>query len=73
MLTTTKIKSALVSAIIMGIFGAGGYMISVGDIFSIDWRVLANIAILAAVTAIVSAIKSMLTTEEGMIVGIKIK
>lgn len=65
----TKIKSALVSAIITAILAIAGYILGVGDVFNLDLHALVNVASLSALTALVSLIKSFLTTPQGNFVG----
>ena len=66
----TNIKSALVSGVLMAILGISVYIIGKGDIFGLDFHTLANIGVLSVLTAIVSEIKSILTTPAGNFVGI---
>lgn len=68
-LTWTNIKSALVSALITAILAIAGYIIGVGDVFAIDVHALVNVGALSALTAVVSVIKSFLTTNGGNFVG----
>lgn len=71
MINTTTLKSALVSTILMGILAVLGYIISLGDIFLIDWKVMANIGIMAIFTGAASLIKNYLTNEQtGVFAGI---
>jgi len=67
------VKSALVSGVIMALVVVISEILVVGDIFSLDWMLLANTAVIAFLTVIVSFLKSLLTTKEGMIAGVKIK
>lgn len=70
----TKIKSALVSALITAILAAAGYVIGVGDIFKIDVHAFINVFSLSALTALVSLIKSFFTTTAGNFAGaVKVK
>ena len=70
----TTLKSAIVSALLMAALQVSGYILSVGDIFKIEWNALANIAVLSLVTGLVSVIKSTLTNEKGEFVGaVKVK
>jgi len=65
-----QIKSALVSGIIMAFFAIVGYVLQTGDIFSLDWRTIANVAVLAGLTAATSYLKSGLTTSQGNFAGL---
>lgn len=67
------ILSALVSGFLTAVLSVFTYIIGVGDIFSLDSRVLINIGIMSFLTTAVSLIKAGLTNEEGKIGGIKIK
>jgi len=68
-LNLTQVKSALVSAALTALLAMAGYIISVGDIFAVDLYALANAGSLAALTGIVSLLKSTLTTPQGNFVG----
>lgn len=65
----TNIKSALVSGVLTAILGGAGYVIGLGNIFSVDIHTLANIVVLAFLVAVVSLIKQLLTTSQGNFVG----
>lgn len=69
-----NIKSALISGAITialtSILAIAGYIIGIGDIFSLDVRVLANIAVLSSLTTLVSLIKSLFTTNNGEFAGV---
>lgn len=69
----TNIKSALVSGVLMAILGIATYLLGIGDIFKADGHTVANIAVMAILTAIVSVVKNSLTTSTGKIAGIKVK
>jgi hypothetical protein len=68
-MTIVNLKSALVSGAIMGILAVASYILNVGDIFALDFKSLANIAAVAVLTAVVSFIKSSLTTNNGNFLG----
>ena len=68
-LNWTNIKSALVSAVITAILAGAGYIIGVGNVFQIDVHAFVNVLALSALTALVSVIKSLLTTSQGNFVG----
>lgn len=65
----TKVKSALVSGFIAAFMGVAGYVIGIGDIFLLDGHALANVAVLSALTAVVSLVKSSMTNYEGKFAG----
>lgn len=65
----TKLKSALVSALITAFLAGAGYVIGINDVFSINIHALVNVVVLSALTAVVSLIKSGLTTDEGKFAG----
>lgn len=69
----TSLKSALVSGILMAILAIAMYIIAVGDVFSIDARVLINTGVMALLTSVVSLIKSILTTPSGKVAGIQVR
>lgn len=64
-----KVKSALVSGFLMAFLAIAGYIIAVGDIFAIDWKLLVNVGVIALLTSIVSLIKAGMTTSSGNFVG----
>ena len=73
-ISLTTLKSALVSVCLMAILAGAGYIIESGDIFSIDWRALANIGVIALLTGVVSIIKSLFTNSNGVFAGsVKVK
>ena len=68
----TALTSALVSTFLWALVVMAGYVISLGDIFMIDWRVMANIGTLSLLTGLVSLIKNYLTTQKGTVAGLKV-
>ncbi len=71
--TTTNIKSALVSTVLMAILSMLVYIVGIANIFLIDWKVLLNIGIISLATGLVSLIKSVLTTKDGKVAGVQVK
>lgn len=65
----TNIKSAFVSAFLTAVLALAMYVLGVGDVFKLDIHALVNVGALSALTAIVSLIKSFLTTSAGNFVG----
>ena len=57
------VTGALVSAIIVSVLG---YVMSVGDIFALDYKVLINTAVM---TACASILKSLFTDSDGKLFG----
>lgn len=72
MFTITKenVKSALVSAFVTAMLGVAGYIIGVNDIFNLDFHTIANLAVIAFLTGIVSLLKNFFTTDDGKFIGI---
>lgn len=68
-ITWTNVKSALVSALITAVLATATYILGLGDVFKIDVHALINVISLSALTALVSIIKSFLTTSSGNFVG----
>jgi len=68
-LNIESFKSALVSTVLMAVLGVAGYVISLGDIFQIDWKALANVGAMSLLTGIVSLIKNFLTSSSGVFAG----
>jgi hypothetical protein len=69
----TNIKSALVSGVIMAILAIAGYVLGVGDVYSLDHKMIVNTGVMALLTAIVSYIKSSATDDAGKFLGITVK
>lgn len=60
--------SAIVSAVLVAVIG---YILSVGDVFHLDWKQLLNMSIM---TALASLLKVLMTNDNGKFVGaIKVK
>ena len=68
-ITFVQVKSALVSGVITAVLATAVSIIGVGDVFKLDVHSLANVFARSALTAIVSFIKSILTTPAGNFVG----
>ena len=68
----SNVSSAVVSGVITGVLGIAGYIIGVGDVFNLDVHTLLNVGALSALTAVVSLIKSLLTTNSGTVAGIQV-
>lgn len=68
-----KIKSALISGVMLGVLAMAGYVVAVGDLWKLNLHELANIGVISALAAIVSLIKSMGTTEQGRFAGVQVK
>lgn len=66
MITFTNVKSALVSGVIAALLAVGLLVVTNGDIFNLDWRVIANTAV---ITLIASVIKVLGTTRKGNFAG----
>jgi hypothetical protein len=69
----TNIKSALVSGVLMAILAIAGYVLGVGDVYKLDHRMIVNAGVMALLTAVVSYIKSMGTSDTGKFLGITVK
>jgi hypothetical protein len=65
----TNIKSALVSTILTAVLSMAVYVVSLNDIFVIDYHTLANIGAISVLTGLISLIKSFLTTDSGRFLG----
>lgn len=68
-----KLKSALISTVLMALLTTLAYVVSQGDIFTLDYKALANVGVMSLFTGIVSLIKNYLTKPDGTIGGVKIK
>jgi hypothetical protein len=69
----TAIKSALMSGFLMALLGIMGYIVGVGDIFSLDLHALVNVGVMAFLTTAISLVKAGLTTDKGTALGVQIK
>lgn len=72
-MTLTNIKSALVSSGLMAVLSVLTYVAQSGSIFTLDWRSLANIAVLSFLTGVVSIFKNAMTSPQGTFGGIQVK
>ena len=68
-----SIKSALISGVIAAFLAVAGYIIGVGDVFKLDPHALINTAVMATLVALVSLIKSGLTSNSGDVAGVQIR
>lgn len=71
-MTTTNIKSALMSIVIAVVLAVFGYIIGIGDVFKIDLHVLINSGAMAFFIGVVSLLKSSNTTDTGHFMGVKV-
>ncbi len=69
-ITLAQLKSALVSTVLVAVMAIIGYITGVGDIFSLDWKVLINIGVMALLAGLASVIKNLLTTDSGNFAGV---
>lgn len=70
----TEVKNGLVLALLTALVAIIINIINVGNIFGLDWKVLANTGALAFLVFFVSTLKDLLTTQKGNLVGlVKIK
>lgn len=68
-----SIKSALVSTVLMAILTVATYIISIGNIFNINWYTMVNLGAMSLLAGLVSLIKQYLTNSDGKAVGIQVK
>lgn len=73
MFDITAVKSALVSTVLMAVLAIAVYILNLGDVFKIEVNSLVNVGVMALLTGVVSLIKSLLTNDEGKVVGIQVK
>lgn len=64
-----NIKSAMVSTVLTAFLSMAVYIVSLNDIFVINYRTLINIGAISLLTGIISLIKSFLTTDTGRFLG----
>ena len=70
----TKIVSALISGLLMAILVVLIEIVNAKTIYSLDWKTIISDGVIALLTAIVSLIKSLLTTSNGNFIGaVKVK
>ena len=70
-LSWINVKSALMFSLLTAVAGVLVYILGIGDIFSLDIKVLINIFVLSLGNGILSVIKSLLTTNSGNFIGVK--
>ena len=68
--TTEDLKGALVSASFMAVIAILIYIQDLGSIWLIEWKDLADVAIMSLIVYFISISKNFLTTEEGKFLGI---
>lgn len=68
-----EVKSAIVSGVIMALVVVITEVLVAGNIWVLDLKALLNTGIIAFLTIFVSFLKSLLTTSNGTIAGVKIK
>ena len=69
-----EVKNSLVLALLTALTAVLVNIISVGNIFGLDWKLLINTGVLAFAVFFVSTLKELLTTEKGNLLGlVKIK
>jgi hypothetical protein len=66
---TTNIKQALVMGLVAGVLATIGYVLQVGDVFSIDVHALVNVFALALLTAVSAFLTNLGTTSRGNFLG----
>lgn len=69
MLDITKIKNVLVTTVLTAIIATAGYILSIGDVFKVNSHALINVAVITALTTIVSLIKNIGTNPDGKFLG----
>jgi len=72
-LNWVEVKNALVLAFITALVAIILSIVSAGNIFGLDWKVLANTGALAFLVFFVSTLKDLLTTSKGVIAGVQVK
>ncbi|MEK6886680.1 MAG: hypothetical protein AABW88_02500 [Nanoarchaeota archaeon] len=65
-----NIKSALVFGVLSALLAIGTYVVGVGDIFSLDGKVLANVGAFGGLNVILSLVKRLLTNNDSEFLGI---
>lgn len=68
-LSWANVRGALVTAFITAVITIFIYIIGVGDIFALNYKALANVGVLSALTAFVDLVRSALTTSKNNFVG----
>lgn len=69
-LDAESFKSALISTLLMAFLGVAGYVISLQNVFAIDWHALVNVAVMSLLTGLVSLTKNFLTSNSGVFAGV---
>ncbi len=66
----TNVKSALVYGVLSAFLAIALYINEVHSVFLIDWKALVNAGVFGGLTAVISLIKNLLTTNSGNFLGI---
>jgi len=69
-ITKEDVKGAFVSAGLMAIIAILMYIQQLGSIWLIDWKNLADVAIMAGIVYLISVSKNFLTTKDGNFLGL---
>lgn len=73
-LDLVEVQSALVYGLLTALGAVLAYVVQIGDVFKLDWRVIVNVAVISFSIFLLSLIKNFLTDSEGKFVGlIKVK
>lgn len=65
-----NIKSALMFALLIAVIEVLVYVIGVGDVFALDFKAVVNALVFPFLGAVLSLLKSFLTTSGGKFAGI---
>ncbi len=69
-LNIANLQSAIIYGLLTAILAMSLYVISVGDIFALDFKALANAGAFGLLNVIVSLVKNLLTNDEGNFLGV---
>lgn len=65
-----NVKSAAVTVVLWALVAVAGYIVGLGDIWKIDWHVMANIGALSLLSGFISLVKNFLTSNSGSFAGV---
>ena len=66
-LSWTNIKSALVYGLVFGVMAVLMYMVEIGTVFALDWKLMVDAFVFGVIG---SLIKNLLTTNDGNFAGL---
>lgn len=69
-LNKTNFKSAFIYVVLSAAVQVTTYVVTLGDVYTVNTRALVNIGVLSFLMGITSLLKNLLTTDEGKFLGL---